>query len=199
MFEYIRGTVEYISEEYVVIENNNIGFKLFTSNITASYLRLHEEATIFVYMNVREDDISLFGFSSRDELAAFKLLISVSGVGPKGALSILSVLSVNDLRMAVLTDDAKSISKANGVGAKTAQRVVMDLKDKFKLEDMFEDNSNVDDLPDIVSNDIIAETALALTSLGYSKSEAMKAISKVPDNESMSVEELLRAALKKIM
>lgn len=199
MFEYIRGTVEYISEDYIVIENNNIGFKLFTSNITASYFRLHEEATIYVYMNVREDDISLFGFSSRDELSAFKLLISVSGVGPKGALSILSVLAVNDLRMAVLTDDVKAISKANGIGTKTAQRVVMDLKDKFKLEDMFEDNSNVDDLPDVVSNDIIAETALALTSLGYSNSEAMKAISKVPDNESMSVEALLKAALKKIM
>lgn len=199
MIEFIRGIVEYIGEEFVVVENNNIGFKIFTSSNTISKLRLYNEGILYTFMNVREDDISLYGFTTRDELAIFKLLITVNGVGPKVALSILSIFSVNDLRMAVISDDAKAISKANGVGGKTAQKIILELKDKMKIEDVFEDNQYMEVLPDITSNDIITETTLALTSLGYSQMEAMKAIKKVDGFDTMGVEDLLKAALKKIM
>ena len=144
-------------------------------------------------------DVVFFGFYTEDELSVFKLLISISGIGPKGALAILSTLSIDELRIAVLSDDHKAIAKANGVGAKTAQRVVIELKDKFKLEDVLSDSSSKDDLQDVVSNDIITETAMALTSLGYSNVEALRAIKKVPSSDTMSVEELLKAALKYIM
>lgn len=199
MFEYIKGTIEYIAEDYIVIENNNIGYKLFVSGITLTNLNLHDMTTIFIYMNVREDDISLFGFMNRDELSAFKLLISVSGIGPKGALSVLSIMTVNELRLAVLSDDSKAISKANGIGPKTASRVVMELKDKFKLDNIFDEYDNYDNLPDLSSNDIITETALALEALGYSQMDSIKAIKKVEGYETMTVEVLLKSALKKIM
>lgn len=199
MFAYIKGTVEYIASDYIVIDNGGVGFKINTSVNTAAKLSLHETALIHTHLSVREDDMSLFGFYTEDELSVFKLLISISGIGPKGALAILSTLSIDELRIAVLSDDHKAIAKANGVGAKTAQRVVIELKDKFKLEDVLSDSSSKDDLPDVVSNDIITETAMALTSLGYSNVEALRAIKKVPSSDTMSVEELLKAALKYIM
>ena len=127
------------------------------------------------------------------------MLISVSGIGPKGALAIMTVLTVDELRIAVLSEDYKAISKANGVGTKTAQRVVIELKDKFKLDDVLSGLSDQADLPDTGSNDIITETAMALTSLGYSNVEALRAIKKVKDSDKMSVEELLKASLKFIM
>lgn len=199
MFAYIKGTVEYIASDYIVIDNGGVGFKINTSVNTAAKLSLHETALIHTHLSVREDDMSLFGFYTEDELFVFKLLISISGIGPKGALAILSTLSIDELRIAVLSDDHKAIAKANGVGAKTAQRVVIELKDKFKLEDVLSDSSSKDDLQDVVSNDIITETAMALTSLGYSNVEALRAIKKVPSSDTMSVEELLKAALKYIM
>ena len=199
MFAYIKGTVEYIASDYIVIDNGGVGFKINTSVNTAAKLSLHETVLIHTHLSVREDDMSLFGFYTEDELSVFKLLISISGIGPKGALAILSTLSIDELRIAVLSDDHKAIAKANGVGAKTAQRVVIELKDKFKLEDVLSDSSSKDDLQDVVSNDIITETAMALTSLGYSNVEALRAIKKVPSSDTMSVEELLKAALKYIM
>ena len=199
MFAYIKGTVEYIASDYIVIDNGGVGFKINTSVNTAAKLSLHETALIHTHLSVREDDMSLFGFYTEDELSVFKLLISISGIGPKGALAILSTLSIDELRIAVLSDDHKAIAKANGVGAKTAQRVVIELKDKFKLDDVLSDSSSKDDLQDVVSNDIITETAMALTSLGYSNVEALRAIKKVPSSDTMSVEELLKAALKYIM
>lgn len=199
MFEYIRGTVEYISEDYIVVENNNIGYKLYTSLISAMTIKPHDEITIYTYLHIREDDMTLFGFMTRDELNAFKLLISVSGIGPKGAISILSIMDVNELRMAILSDDAKAIAKANGIGAKTASRVCLELKDKFKLEDVLDSYDSSDDLSDIRTNDIITEVAMGLTALGFSNTEALKAIKKVNNSESMTVEELLKASLKVIM
>lgn len=199
MFAYIKGTVEYIASDYIVIDNGGVGFKVNTSVGTTAKLSLHDEALIHTHLSVREDDMSLFGFYSEDELSVFKLLISISGIGPKGALAILSTLSIDELRIAVLSDDHKAIAKANGVGAKTAQRVVIELKDKFKLEDVLSDSVTKDDLQDSVSNDIITETAMALTSLGYSNVEALRAIKKVPSSDTMSVEELLKASLKYIM
>ncbi|MGN0436342.1 MAG: Holliday junction branch migration protein RuvA [Wujia sp.] len=200
MFEYIRGTVEYITEDTIVIDNNDIGYKIMTSSMNTAAVKLHDRVTMYTYMHIREDDMSLFGFLTRDEINVFKLLISVSGIGPKVALAILSALSLEELRIAVLSDDSKAIAKANGVGAKTAQRVVLELKDKFKLEDAFDGAfASGDDLSYMGSNDIISETAMALTSLGYSNVEALRAIKKVPGSESMTVEELLKASLKLMM
>lgn len=199
MLEYIKGTVTYLAEERVVIENNGMGFCINTSANTLGRVRTGETVTIYTHMHVREDDISLFGFLTREELQAFELLIGVNGIGPKGALSILSVLTMDELRMAILSDDSKAIAKANGVGAKTAQRVIMELKDKFKLEDVFDDLSTGADLPETTNHDIITEAAMALTSLGYSNVEALRAIKKVDNYEGLSVEDLLKEALKKMM
>lgn len=199
MFAYIKGTVEYITTDYIIIENNGIGYKLSTSTQTASRYDMKEYVTVYTYLAVREDDVSLFGFYSPDELDVFKLLISISGIGPKGALAILSTLSIDELRLAVLSDDHKAIAKANGVGAKTAQRVVIELKDKFKLEDALTDGFIKDVFSDDSGNDTITETAMALTSLGYSNVEALRAIKKVKDIENMTAEQLLKAALKNIM
>lgn len=199
MFDYIRGTIEYIAGDMLVLENGGIGYRIMTSVYVTDRVSLHEKATIYTYMHIREDDLTLFGFLSRDEILVFKLLISVSGIGPKGALAIMSALTLDELRIAVLSDDYKAIAKANGVGTKTAQRVAMELKDKFKLEDVFCDMADSDDLSEAGSNDIISETAMALTSLGYSNVEALRAIKKVEGSENMTVEALLSAALKKIM
>lgn len=199
MIDYIRGSIEYIGEDYVVVDNSNIGYKIQTSFYTLGQIKLHNDITIYTYLHVREDDMSLFGFLSREEIEVFKLLISVSGIGPKGALAIMSVFTVDELRMAVLTEDYKSISKANGVGPKTAQRLVVELKDKFKLVGTINIDDGYDDLSDYGTNDIITEAALALTSLGYSNLDAMKAIKKVKVDDNMSVEALIKAALKVIM
>lgn len=199
MFDYIKGTIEYIADDMLVMENGGIGYKLMTSSFTAKYVALHEQNTLYTYMHVREDGITLFGFLTRDEIQTFKYLISVSGIGPKGAISIMSVLTVDELRIAILSDDYKTISKANGVGTKTAQRVVMDLKDKFKLEDVLYGQSPANDLSESTGNDIISETAMALTSLGYTNVEALRAIKKVKNSDGMTVEQLLSAALKNIM
>lgn len=199
MLAYIKGTIEYIDRDGFVIENNGVGFSVMSSSNVTSRLNLHEKTMVHTYMHVREDDISLFGFLSKDEIHVFKMLIGVSGIGPKGALAIMSALTVDELRMAVLSDDHKAIAKANGVGPKTAQRVVIELRDKFRLEDVLDGFSEEDSLSDVAGNDIISEAAMALSSLGYSNVEALRAIKKVPDYDKMTVEMLLKAALKVIM
>lgn len=198
MISYIKGTVKYLSNEEVIIERDGIGFGILTSQNVINKLRIDDNVTLFTYMHVREDDISLFGFLSQDEKNIFKQLISISGIGPKGALAILSTLSIDELRIAVLSEDYKAIAKANGIGTKMAQRVVIDLKDKLKLEDILPDaEGSVQE--EGIGNDNMAEAALALTSLGYSNLEALRALKKVKNNENMSVEELLKAALKFVM
>ena len=199
MYAYIKGTIEYIDVDSFIVENNGIGYRILSSTNVTSRLKLHENQTVYTYLNVREDDMTLFGFLSNEEVNVFKLLISVSGIGPKVALSIMSQLTLDELRMAVISEDYKAISKANGVGAKTAQRAVIELKDKFKLEDIFAENDMSDDLSDAANDDIITETAMALTSLGYSNVEALRAIKKIEGADKMSSSELLSAALKKMI
>ncbi len=198
MIAYIKGTVEAIDSEEVVLDKDGIGFRIFTSQNVTDKLRIHDSVTLFTYMNVREDDISLYGFLSMEEKSVFKLLIGISGIGPKGALSLLSTLTVDELRIAVLSEDYKAIAKANGIGAKTAQRVVIDLKDKFKLEDVLGTGDTVS-TDEMKENDNVSEAALALTGLGYSNLEALRAIKKVNGYETMSVEELLKNSLKNMI
>ncbi len=201
MLAYIKGTIEDIDVDYIVVESNGVGFKIMTSSNVIAKVALHETRTIHTYMNVREDDISLFGFLSKDEIKVFKLLISVNGIGPKGALSVMSALSMDELRMAVIADDYKAIAKANGVGPKTAQRVVIELKDKFKLEDVFGVGIDQSDtLSDNGENDMIADAVLALSALGYSNSEAVRAVKKAGmQGEYLGVEELIKASLKMLI
>ena len=199
MYAYIKGKIEHISDDSFIIENNGIGYLIMSSANVIGKLSVHEQTTVYTYLHVREDGVALFGFLTQDEITVFKMLISVSGIGPKGALAIMSVLTVDELRIAVLSEDHKAIAKANGVVAKTAQRVVIELKDKFKLDDVLSGIADENELPDTGSNDIITETAMALTSLGYSNVEALRAIKKVKDADKMSVEDLLKSALKHIM
>ncbi len=199
MYAYIKGKVEYVDVDSFIIDNNGIGYRILTSTNVTSKLKLHDDITTYTYLNVREDALALFGFLSNEEVAVFKLLISVSGIGPKGALAIMSQLTLDELRLAVISEDYKAISRANGIGPKTAQRAVIELKDKFKLEDVFAGGEMSDDLSDNANDDIITETAMALTSLGYSNVEALRAIKKIDGADKMSVEELLKAALKKLI
>ena len=198
MFAYIKGTVTELGTDGIVIETGGIGFSVFTSSQVSAKLNMNQQATIYTHLNVREDDMSPFGLLTKEERSVFEMLINVSGVGPKSALSILSCLSVDELRMAVLSDDHKAIAKANGIGPKTAQRLIIELRDKFHLEDVldsFDDGETSAGAPE----DIVSETAMALSSLGYSNVEALRAIKKVPGSENMTVEELLKEALKKII
>lgn len=198
MLAYIKGIVTEIGVDEIVVETGGVGFSIATSTFVSGKLTKNQEAKIYTHLHVREDDMSLFGFLSKEERSVFMMLINVSGIGPKSALSILSCLTVDELRMAVLSDDHKAIAKANGVGPKTAQRVIIELRDKFHLEDVlndFEEDASFTS----ASEDIISEAAMALSSLGYSNVEALRAIKKVPGSDSMTVEQLLKEALKHIM
>ncbi len=201
MFSYIKGTLEYKGEDYIVIENGNIGYEIKTSGSVINRLtQMHEMVTVYTYLYVREDEMTLYGFLKKDELSVFELLIGISGVGPKAALSVLTALNVEELHMAVLSEDSKAISRANGIGSKTAQRIIIELKDKLKLEDIYGElpfespDANVTDS----DMDAVKEAAMALTSLGYSNAEALRAIKKVENYKEMNVEELLKAALKRV-
>ena len=139
MYSYIIGEFVEMTPEGIVIENNGIGYDIKTSSLTAENIpKSGEFVKVYTYLHVREDDMSLYGFLTRDELNVFKLLINVNGIGPKGALGILSAISTDDLRFAVLSDDVNLIKSCPGVGAKTAQRLIIELKDKLKVEEAFE-------------------------------------------------------------
>ena len=198
MFAYIKGEVQDIGADFVVLENNGVGFLVMTSGNVTSSLKKNQYITMYTNLNVREDDISIFGFLTKDELDCFRLLINISGIGPKGALAILTCLGLDELRLAVISEDYKAISKANGIGPKTAQRVVIELKDKFRLEDIsympHDENSDVSS----GNEDIVTETAQALVALGYSNVEALKGIKMVKGYESMTVEQLLKETLKRM-
>lgn len=200
MISYIRGEIAEIEEDLLVLEANGIGYDIRITMETASNLpSIGEDIKIYTYMHVREDDVSLFGFLTKDDLKVFKLLIGVSGIGPKGALGILSALTADDIRFAVLSDDVKAISKAPGIGTKTAQKLIIELKDKLKLEDAFEarleNNSNS---VNAASNDAKGEAVMALTALGYSNSEALRAVKEAGITDDMDSEAILKAALKKL-
>ena len=187
-----------INTDHIVIEAGGIGYQVFISLQTFDYLpSVGENLKIYTYLYLREDAMILYGFLTKDDLELFKLLISVSGIGPKGGLSILSTLEADDLRFAILSGDAKAISKAPGVGGKTAQRVILELKDKLSLEDAFEAKTeHVQKNAAAAGGSVKNDAVMALTALGYSSTESLKAVSAVEITEDMDVEEVLKAALK---
>ncbi len=201
MYAYIKGILAEITEDAIIVENQGIGYEIAVPGQVFDYLpSVGEEVKIYTYHYVREDAILLYGFLTKEDVRIFKMLIGVSGIGPKGALAILSVLSTDDLRFAILGDDAKAIAKAPGVGAKTAQRVIIELKDKLSLEDAFEQKlanqaQKAEPNPAVgVKNEAI----LALTSLGYSQSEALKVLQGIEISPDDQVEDVLKMALKQM-
>lgn len=201
MISYIRGELVAIEEDKVIVDVNGVGFSIFMPAQSMNFLpQTGEEVKIHTYMNVREDAMQLYGFLTRDDLKVFKLVIGVSGIGPKGGLSILSKLSADELRFAVMAHDVKSISLAPGIGKKTAEKLIIELKDKLSIEDVLtrEESETVTSVGN-ASNQIQAEAVQALVALGYSNAEALKAVKKVSITEDMSVEAILKQALKNIM
>ena len=198
MYAYIKGVLADVEEESVVVEAGGIGSRIYTTGQTFDYLpAVGEEVKLYTYLNVREDAMILYGFLTKDDLRVFKLLIGVNGIGPKGALAVLSVMTTDDLRFAVLGDDAKAIAKAPGIGAKTAQRVILELKDKLSLEEAFELKSeHVSRQNENGSSGVKNEAVQALVALGYASSEALKALNGIEITDDMDVETLLKAALK---
>lgn len=201
MYAYIKGILAEITEDAIIVENQGIGYEIAVPGQVFDYLpSVGEEVKIYTYHYVREDAILLYGFLTKEDVRIFKMLIGVSGIGPKGALAILSVLSTDDLRFAILGDDAKAIAKAPGVGAKTAQRVIIELKDKLSLEDAFEqklaNQAQKTELNPAVG--VKNEAILALTSLGYSQSEALKVLQGIEISPDDQVEDVLKMALKQM-
>lgn len=199
MYAYFKGKIAAKEPDLVIIEVAGIGYNIRISSGTASLLPpVGEEAKLYTYTAVREDAIALYGFLTKDDLDIFKLLIGVNGIGPKGGQSILSVMSPDELRFAILSGDAKMIAKAPGIGAKTAQRIILDMRDKVSLEDTLhagEEEIRVD--PSV--SDALREAVEALTALGYGVTEATRAVKAVKDAEQMTVEDILKASLKHLI
>ncbi len=201
MIGYLKGELAEIKENYVVLEVGQIGYEVYLP--ASSIMNLPSRGSViklYTYMHVREDAIGLFGFLTKDDLEMFKLLITVNGIGPKGALGILSAITADDIRFAVLAEDAKAIAKAPGIGSKTASKLILELKDKFKLESAFE--QRLINQENKLSNSGIQskkeEAVQALTVLGYSASDALKIVHQIEITEDMTAEEILKQCLKKM-
>ena len=194
MFVYIKGSLEMKSSGYIVIDINGLGYKIFMSqNNIDSIGELHNIIKVFTYVKVREDDISIFGFKTQEELKMFELLISVSGVGAKSALVMLSCIEPSDFAIAVISNDVKVLTKVPGIGNKSAQRIILELKDKLKeeqLEEKLKDSSKR--LKDNSEN--INEAISGLMVLGYSKKDIEKAFEHL-DIGNLSIEDLIKKGL----
>ena len=202
MIAFLKGEIEELEETRVLLDVNGVGYGVFITGRDASALSgRHDNIKLYTYLQVREDAMQLYGFLRKDDLHVFRLLLGVNGIGPKAALGMLSALSANDIRFAVLAGDAKAISKAPGVGPKTAQKMILELKDKFDLQETFDSSvaeGKESGIPNTGTKQIQDEAVQALVALGYPVSEALKAVRAADTGEDMSTEDLLRAALKKM-
>lgn len=201
MIAYVKGIIEDITEDNAVIDVNGIGYNVKISADTASRLPgIGETAKLYTYTCVREDAFQLFGFLTRSDLEIFKKLITVNGIGPKGGLAILSVMDADDLRFAIMSGDAKAISKAPGIGAKTAQRVILDLKDKISIDDEMISREIAQGSAASLRADTPQkqEAIAALVSLGYGQAESTRAVNAIEDIETLDSGAVLKAALKKL-
>lgn len=202
MIAYLKGEIIDVSEDNLILEVQDIGYNVKISSSVANTLpSAGNIIKIYTYTLVKEDAFQLYGFLTKDDLEIFKKVITVNGIGPKGALAILSVMSSDELRFAIIAGDAKAISKAPGIGAKTAERLILDLRDKVSLEDAFEgaitkknELSEMNDMANQAKNEAIE----ALVALGYSASDALHAIKAVDISADMDTETILKMALKKM-
>lgn len=196
MISYISGVIDTVEPDKVIVDNNGIGYGIFMPQSSLEMLGAGEKVKIYTYFSVREDAMQLFGFLTREELNLFRLLIGVSGVGPKGAIAIISACPGDSLQMAVISGDARTISKAQGIGNKTAQRIIIELKDKLDFEEII--GVEADSKMTVPGKGVQSDAIEALVSLGYSQSDAFNAVKKIKNPENMDVEEMLKAALKNI-
>lgn len=189
MYEYLRGTIDSVQEDYLVVDVGGVGYKVFSSQNTLRNAKVDSAAKIYTQLIVREDDMLIFGFDTRDELNMFKLLNTVSGVGPKAAVGLLNQYRSQEIALAIIAKDAAKLTKAQGIGKKTAERIILELKDKISTESAI----TVQAISTDSSN--AAQVIEALTSLGYSYSEAAQAISKIKNQEA-PIDAMIKEALK---
>jgi Holliday junction DNA helicase RuvA len=202
MISFVRGTAAAHTENALVVDAGSIGYEVFMTAGSLERIRTGDEVKIYTYLHVREDAMQLYGFLSKDDMKMFRLLLSVNGVGPKAALGILSGITADELRFAVLSDDVKTLSKAPGIGKKTAQKMILELKDKLSLEDAFEQKLLHEQTQAVSgmegAGNGMQEAIEALTALGYSAADAMRAVRQVKDVPEDDVEAILKAALKNL-
>lgn len=203
MISFIRGQVVDSTENSVIVETAGIGYEIFmTGTAIEKAVRSEGKVKIHTYFHVREDVMHLFGFLSRDDLHMFRLLLGVNGIGPKAALGVLAGLTADELSFAILSDDVKTLSRAPGIGKKTAQKLILELKDKLKLEDAFEKKMLHQQEEAIAAGENILdgskEAVEALVALGYSSTDALRAVRKITDVAPDDVEAILKAALKNL-
>ena len=198
MLYYLNGVVAEMEANLAVIDCGGVGYACATTNYTLSQLKKGERAKLYTYMNVREDAVELFGFATQSELHSFKLLLGVSGVGPKAALSILSANTPANLAMAVVMGDEKALTAAPGIGKKIAQRIILELKDKLAKEQPSFSGDTGAILPVAVPDDKVREAGAALAVLGYSASEVAAALKGI-DMDALPLEEIIRQALKRMV
>ena len=200
MISYIRGELAAVEKEKVIVDVGGVGYGIYMPGQAMGLLpQPGNEVKIHTYLNVREDAMQLFGFLTRDDLEVFKLVIGVSGIGPKGGLSILSQLTPDDLRCAVLSGDVKALSAAPGIGTKTAEKLIIELKDKLNIEDVLTHAADSSAAAVPVNNGgIQSEAVQALVALGYGSTESLRAVKQV-ELDNPTVEDVLKEALKKML
>lgn len=198
MISYVKGQLVEVFNDTIVVENNGMGFNIkVPATVISHFSKIGEPVKVYTYLQIREESHSLFGFLTRDDLNIFKMLINVNGIGPKGALAILSTISPNDLRFAIISGDVKLISSAPGIGSKTAQKLIIELKDKVSLEDVLE-NTLYESGSTGSDSEAQNEAIEALCALGYGSAQAVRAVRQVEDIESKDSEVILKEALKKL-
>ena len=204
MIHFIKGQLDTVSEQKIVVENQGMGYEILVpASVLSKLPAIGRDVKIYIYMHVREDALQLYGFATKEEKEMFQLLITVNGIGPKGALGILSIMDVDALRFAILSEDAKSISKAPGIGGKTASKLILELKDKVDFEEavdtMLTKGENAVAGVSAPAEDVgyrANDAIQALVALGYSSTEAVKAVKKVDLIQDMTTEEILKSSLK---
>ncbi len=198
MYAYLKGTLEVKTKGYIVIEVNGIGYKVFMSETAIETLgEIGQTIKVYTYLKVKEDEMSLYGFNTNEELRMFELLLSVSGIGAKSAIGILSNISPSAFALAVISNDVAKIKALPGIGPKGAQRIILELKDKIKKEENVEEESSIKLENVEENNEKISEAISALQVLGYSKKEIEKALENI-EKETLSVEEIIKIGLKNL-
>ncbi|BFT65710.1 Holliday junction branch migration protein RuvA [Parvimonas sp. KA00067] len=200
MYEYISGELKFIYNDYIVIDNNGIGYKIFTSNNTIFNVNVGDFYTIYTDYIVKEDYVALFGFKTLDELEMFKMLVSVNSIGPKVACGILSSMSVDSLKLTIVNGDAVSLSTAKGVGKKTAQKIILELKDKISIDSISSKDISTGEMEITTSGKDFEKRELvldALVNLGFMKNDIEKFLSSINIDE-MEIEDIIKLSMKKL-
>ena len=193
LYEYIRGKIVGIKEDYIVLDNNGIGYKIFTSTNSLINIKINDIITMYIYFNLREDGVYLYGFTTEEELNMFNMLLLVSKIGPKVGLGILSTLTPNQIKFAILNNDSNALCNAPGVGKKTAGRIILELKDRIDADDLIDVDED-----GFIEDTSRVETAIhGLMSLGYTRSEIFKVLNKM-DTSNMDTEDIIREVLKRL-